>query len=64
MNIEGTATPPGEGDGSGAAATLRLIVDPPTATLGDNVTVSVVAVNGGSVTAIGKFLFCFHLEVK
>ena len=54
MNIEGVESPPGEGDGVGIAALLRLSIDPTTAILGDAVTVSVAVKTGSSITAFGE----------
>ena len=57
VNIEGTVSPPGEGDVTGVAAILRLGVDPLTAILSDTITVSVAVLTGGSQTAIGELSY-------
>ena len=54
INIEGAASPPTEGDGTGTAAVLRLTTNPTTATLAESVAVSVAIVTGGSETATGE----------
>ena len=50
VNIEGVASPPNEGDGTGVAAVLRLTTSPPIATLAANVALSVSVMAGGSAT--------------
>ena len=52
MSIESAASPPGEGDGTGIAAMVRLTTSPTTATLVDAVSVSIAVMSGG--TAVGK----------
>ena len=59
INIESSASPPNEGDGTGTAAVLRLTTNPTTATLAENVTVSVTVMTGGSETATGKMIVMF-----
>ena len=56
VNMNSVAMPPGEGDGSGTAAQLRLSTIPSTATLGTGITVDVSVVTVGFETAIGKIL--------
>ena len=56
INIESAASPPNEGDGTGTAAVLRLTTNPTTATLAENVAVSVTVMTGGSETATGKMI--------
>ena len=52
VSIESAASPPGEGDGTGIAAMVRLTTSPTTATLVDAVSVSIAVMSGG--TAVGK----------
>ena len=52
--MESVASPPGEGDGSGTAALLRLLIVPPSATLATSLTVDVSVLTIGIETAIGK----------
>ena len=52
--MESVASPPGEGDGSGTATLLRLLIVPPSATLATSLTVDVSVLTIGIETAIGK----------
>ena len=54
VNIEAIESPPGEGDGVGIAALLRLLIEPTTSILSDDVAVSVAVKTGGSITAFGE----------